>query len=112
MRWSERAIQVREQLSKRAILRFLVLFILATVLFFSTQNEYLEAIFGFAMIISGSIILLFIIILLIFTILDGIKHRKEKKKASKKSSAKKTSKKKSTAKKSTTKKKSTSKKKK
>lgn len=115
MRWTERAIQLREQFSKNTIMRFLIIFVLSTVLFFSTQNEYLEAVFGLIMIISGSILILFVVILLILLILEKIRLRKEqssqKKETPKKTSTKKAVKKKTTAKK-TTKKKTVSKKRK
>lgn len=88
MRWTERAIQVREQFSKKILIRFLIIFALSTALFFSTQNEYLEAVFGLIMIISGAILILFVMVLLILIILKGIKNQKEKKLQSIKTSSK------------------------
>jgi uncharacterized membrane protein len=75
-RWNQRAIDMREKLSTRMIVRSLIVFIVSLILFYSTQNEFLEALFGFVMIISGAIVVLFIIVFLIFFFLERMNKTK------------------------------------
>ena len=78
MRWTEKAIELRERFSKKNIIQFIIVFAISLILFEITTNYYLEAIFGFIMIISGAIIVLFIIVYLIFLFLDRMNKNKEK----------------------------------
>jgi predicted ferric reductase len=107
-RWNERAISLREKFSARMVVRMLVMFLVSLILYYATDNYFLEAFFGFLMIVFGSVVLLFVIVYLIFIFLGRMLKYSDKKtirKASKKKLVekkvvrKKTVKKKSTLKK-------------
>jgi len=110
-RFTEKGILLRERFSKGIIIKSLIAFILSLVIFYTASNDILYALSGLGLIVSGSIIGLFVLIFLIFFFLErSLKNQAPQKKVAKKTT-KKTVKKKST-KKTVSKKKTTAKKKK
>lgn len=121
LRFSKKAIDLRERFSSGIILRSVIIFVLSMLIYLFTNTYPITALAGFVGIISGTIIMLFTIIFLIFYFLERMKYSKSnlnikrkvaKKKVSvkKKVITKKTVKKKAPAKKKVVKKKTTIKK--
>jgi len=70
--FTKKGIHLREKFSISMVIKLAITFVLSLILFYATNNEFLEAFFGFVMIISGAIILLFLIIYLIFYFIERI----------------------------------------
>lgn len=126
VKWTAKTFSLKEKTSKQTMLYSLIIFAISLIIFNATSNPMWTGLSGFFMIISGAVVVLFILIYFILKVMEGLKNRKEPnrvqviKKASKKSITKKrtpakkkvVSKKKPVTKKKTTKKKTTSKKRK
>lgn len=82
--FSKRAITLREKFSSKIISRFVIIFILSMLVYMFTNTYPITALAGFVGIISGSIIILFIIIFLIFYFLEKIKYSGDKSTGAKK----------------------------
>jgi len=64
--FTERGIMLREKFSVTMMIKLGISFVLSLILYYATGNEVLSALFGFLMIITGTLILLFLLIYLIF----------------------------------------------
>lgn len=76
LNFSKKAIDLRERLSSRIILRTAIVFILSMLLYLFTDTYPITALAGFVAIISGAIMILFVIIFLIFFFLERMKYSK------------------------------------
>lgn len=68
--FTAQGIALREKFSLSMILKLSITFVLSLIMFYATNNEILEALFGLSMIISGAIIVLFLLIFLIFYFIE------------------------------------------
>lgn len=77
--WTNRAIKIKEKLSKKVMMYSLIVFVLSILIFNVANSETILIISGFALIISGAIIALFIVVYFILKLIESINKNKEKK---------------------------------
>lgn len=76
--WSKKTFSLKEKISKRTMLYSLIVFAISIIIFNATINDMWLALSGFFMIISGAVIVLFILIYLILKVMEGLNRKKMK----------------------------------